>query len=272
MEAAALPPSEAASDANDRILDVLREINVKLANISDIGPALDAIANVVETFDDRLKVVETTTREAAQTIALAHADSNGKLNEAMREVMMLERTVGKLVEPLSGLMEVQGKLLEADPGAQIKSITKTSEALTKVSASLIDMGESLATRLANIPQADKVDQNAIQKMESARLGLVEATNDIIAVAQLKRRLIDRAPNNRTLAIFTMLGVSLGSLAATVGFAVWKPGVDTHAESWGRHLLADRTFAACLDQAQAPTGPAACSIRFRPDATPAPAKR
>ncbi len=134
------------------------------------------------------------------------------------------------------------------------------------------MGENLATRLANIPQADKVDHNAIQKMESARLGLVEATNDIIDVVQLKQRVIDRAPNNRSLAIFTMLGVSLGSLAATVGFAVWKPGVDTHAENWGRHLLADRAFAACLDQAQAPTGPAACSIRFRLDPTSAPAKR
>lgn len=272
MDNPVLPPSEVPSEANDQVLFILQEIRARLGEISESGNGLHAIAEQLETFQQRLVTVEATTREAAQAIDVAHAASNGKLSETMHEFTLLERTVSKLVEPLADVKAVQDKLLEADPAAQIKTITKTSDALAKVTASLTDMGESLATRLANIPQADKVDQNAIQKMESTRLGLVEATNDIIAVVQLKQKVIDQAPTRRSLAIFTALGLSGGLFAATLGFAIWKPGVDTRAESWGRHLLADRAFAACLDQAQTPTGPAACSIRFRPDPTPTPVKR
>lgn len=266
METAVLSPSEAPSEANQQTLEILREINVRLAAVSKVGTTLDAMVEVVETIDGRLQAVEMAARDTAKAIEVAHTASNGKLADAMHEFTLLERGVGKLIQPIADLKAVQDKLLETDPTAQVKSIAQTSEALIKVSATLNDIGESLVTRLATIPQAEKADQAAIQKLESARLGLVQAANDIITVAQLKQKVIDHAPTTRRLAIFTALGLSGGLCAATLGFALWKPGVDTNAEAWGRHLLADKTFAACLNQSQAPTGPAACSIRFRPDPT------
>lgn len=261
METAVLSPSEAPSEAIDQVVTLLQEIRARLGEVPASGAGLDAIAEQLENFQQRLADVEVITRDAAQA-------SIGKLAEAMREFTLLELTVNKLIQPLADVKAVQDKLLEADPAAQIKSIATTSEALIKVSATLNDIGESLVTRLANIPQAQQVDQAAIKGMESARLGLVQAANDIIAVAQLKQKVIDGAPSGRRLAIFTVFGLSSGLFAATLGFAIWKPGVDTNAEAWGRHLLADKAFAACLTQSQAPTGPAACSIRFRPDPAPA----
>ena len=261
METAVLSPSEAPSEAIDQVVTLLQEIRARLGEVPASGAGLDAIADQLENFQQRLADVEVITRDAAQA-------SNGKLAEAMREFTLLERTVNKLIQPLADVKAVQDKLLEADPAAQIKSIAKTSEALIKVSSTFNDIGESLVTRLANIPQAQQVDQVAIRDMESARLGLVQAANDIIAVAQLKQKVIDRADENRYPWYIPVLSMGFGAMAAAAVVLFIQPGVDTNAEAWGRHLLADKAFAACLNQSQAPTGPAACSIRFRPDPAPA----
>ena len=202
--------------------------------------------------------------EGLQTIQTRVAEGRDTVDDIQTAIDDQTRLLLTLKEPL-------GVLTGDEAVAARASLAASAEAIAAGVGRLDALAVDMLSRLEQIPPRT-VDQNEIRRLETAREALYSALNDVIAVAQLKQRVIDRAPNNRSLAIFTMLGVSLGSLAATVGFAVWKPGVDTHAESWGRHLLADRAFAACLDQAQAPTGPAACSIRFRPDATPAPAKR
>ena len=202
--------------------------------------------------------------EGLQTIQTRVAEGRDTVDDIQTAIDDQTRLLLTLKEPLAALTGDEAIAARASLAASADAITA---GVGRLDALAVDM----LSRLEQIPPRT-VDQNEIRRLETAREALYSALNDVIAVAQLKQRVIDRAPNNRSLAIFTMLGVSLGSLAATVGFAVWKPGVDTHAESWGRHLLADRAFAACLDQAQAPTGPTACSIRFRPDPTSAPAKR
>ena len=202
--------------------------------------------------------------EGLQTIQTRVAEGRDTVDDIQTAIDDQTRLLLTLTEPLAALTGDEAVAARASLAASADAI---AAGVGRLDALAVDM----LSRLEQIP-TQTVDQNEIRHLDTAREALYSALNDVIAVAQLKQRVIDRAPNNRSLAIFTMLGVSLGSLAATVGFAVWKPGVDTHAESWGRHLLADRAFAACLDQAQAPTGPAACSIRFRPDPTPTPAKR
>jgi hypothetical protein len=239
--------------------------------LDSVDARIDALLSLAEQNAQDTKEEGAFLASALQTITEGLQTIQNRVAEGRDTVDDIQTAIEDQTRLLLTLKEPLGVLTGDEAVAARASLAASAEAIAAGVGRLDALAVDMLSRLEQIPP-QTVDQNEIRRLDTAREAIYSALNDVIAVAQLKQRVIDRAPNNRSLAIFTMLGVSLGSLAATVGFAVWKPGVDTHAESWGRHLLADRAFAACLDQAQNPTGPTACSIRFRPDPTPTPAKR
>lgn len=243
MSEPSVPPLDALLPRLDAIRSAVdAAANARADDVAFISSALQTLTDGFE----RLHVQASEGRDSAEDV-----------RNALENITSL---ILALKEPIAALASDETKTAR-------ESLTASADSIASAASRLDALAVDLLSRLEQIP-AQAVDPKEVARLETAREAIYSALNDVIAVAQLKQKVIDRAPSGSRLAIFTALGLSGGLCAATLGFAIWKPGVDTNAEAWGRHLLADKAFAACLNQSQAPTGPAACSIRFRPDPAPA----
>lgn len=242
-------------------------LDALLPHLDAIRSSVDAVKSHIDAAADARAEDVAFISSALQTLTEGFELLNSRVTEGRDTAEDIRTALENTTSLLLALKEPIAALTSDETKTARESLTASADSIASAASRLDALAVDLLSRLEQIP-AQAVDPKEVARLETAREAIYSALNDVIAVAQLKQKVIDRAPSGSRLAIFTALGLSGGLCAATLGFAIWKPGVDTNAEAWGRHLLADKAFAACLNQSQAPTGPAACSIRFRPDPAPA----
>lgn len=242
-------------------------LDALLPHLDAIRSSVDAVKLHIDAAADARAEDVAFISSALQTLTEGFELLNARVNAGRDTAEDIRTALENTTSLLLALKEPIAALTSDETKTARESLTASADSIASAASRLDALAVDLLSRLEQIP-AQVVDPKEVARLETAREAIYSALNDVIAVAQLKQKVIDRAGENRFPWYIPVLSMGFGAVAAAAAVLLILPGVDTNAEAWGRHLLADKAFAACLNQSQAPNGPAACSIRFRPDPAPA----